>query len=63
MDAENDLVEEEVRESPPQLDNNNGGMDAIRMIMECLSSYENLEDDDPQDYNPTDDEEKDEEIS
>ena len=46
MDAENNLVEEEASESPPQLDNNNGGMDTIRMVMECLSRYDNLEDED-----------------
>lgn len=62
MDAENDLVEEEVRESPPELDNNNGGMDAIRMIMECLSRYDNLEDEDREDCTPTDDVEEDDAI-
>ena len=50
VDAENDnIVEEEVRESPHQPNNNNGDMDAIRMIMECLSRYDNLEDEDPED--------------
>ena len=55
MDAPNDLVEEEVRESPQELDNNNGGMDAIRMIMECLSRYDNLEDEDFEHGRRTDD--------
>ena len=55
MDAPNDLVEEEVRENPQQLDNNNGGMDAIRMIMKCLSRYDNLEDEDHEDGRRTDD--------
>jgi len=62
VDAENDLVGEEVRENPPQLDNNNGGMDAIRMIMECLSRYDNLEDEDREDCTPTDDGEEDDAI-
>ena len=62
MDAENDLVEEAVKENPPELDNNNGGMDAIRMIMECLSRYNNLEDEDREDCTPTDDVEGDDAI-
>ena len=62
MDADHDLVEEEVRESPHQLDNNNGGMDAIRMIMECLSRYDNLEDEDREDCKRTDDVEEDDAI-
>jgi len=62
VDAENDLVVEEVKESPPQLDNNNGGMDAIRMIMECLSRYDNLEDQDREDCTPTNDGEEDDAI-
>jgi hypothetical protein len=53
VDAENNIVEEQVRETPPQLDNHNGGMDAIRMIMECLSRYDNLEDKDREDCTPT----------
>ena len=56
MDAENDnIVEAEARESPHQPDNNNGGMDAIRMIMECLSRYDNLEDVDRHDGSRTED--------
>src|ERR1700737_2120260 len=62
VDAENDLVEEKVRESPHQLDNNNGGMDAIRMIMECLSRYDNLVDEDREDCRTTDDVEEDDTI-
>ena len=62
MDVENDLVEEEVKENPHQLDNNNGGMDAIKMIMECLSRYDNLEDKDREDCRTTDDVEEDDTI-
>ena len=54
VDAENNIVVEEIKEKPPQLDNNNGGMDAIRMIMECLSRYNNLKDEDREDCTPTD---------
>ena len=62
MDAENDIVEKQVREIPPHLDNHNGGMDAIRMIMECLSRYDNLEDEDREDCAPTDEVEEDDAI-
>lgn len=38
------------------------GMDAIRMIMECLSRYDNLEDKDREDCTPTDDVEEDDAL-
>jgi hypothetical protein len=44
VDADNHRVEEEVTESLHVLDNDHGGMDAIRMITECLARYNNLQD-------------------
>ena len=40
LDADNHLVEEHVIENPNVPDNNYGGMEAIRMITECLSKYD-----------------------
>ena len=62
MDAETDIVEEEGRESPHQLEHNNGGIDAIKMIMECLSRYDNLADEDREDCRTTDNAEEDDII-
>ena len=62
MDAETNIVEEEVRESPHQLDHNNGDMDPIRMIMECLSRYDNLADEDREDCRITNEVEEDDTI-
>lgn len=44
MDAENLTVEEHVIENPHVPDNHYGGMEAIRMITECLSRYDTPQD-------------------
>jgi hypothetical protein len=40
LDADNPHVEERVTENPHVPDNNYGGLEAIRMITECLSRYD-----------------------
>jgi hypothetical protein len=51
--ADDHLGEEEIRGSSHVVDNDNGGLEAIRMITECLSRYDNLQDEDRQDCTPT----------
>ena len=62
MDVDNHPVEEQVRESPHVLDNDHGGMEAIRMITECFFTYDNLQDEVREECIPTGYEEEEEAI-
>jgi hypothetical protein len=62
LDADNHHVQEEVTESPHVRDNDQGGMEAIRIITKCLSRYTNLQDEVREECTPTSFEEEVESI-